>query len=35
MRKLRGTRFDPDMIDVFLEVLPAIHQIARRYEEKE
>jgi HD-GYP domain-containing protein (c-di-GMP phosphodiesterase class II) len=35
IRKLSGTKFDPEIVDVFFEVLPAILQTAKRYEEKE
>jgi response regulator RpfG family c-di-GMP phosphodiesterase len=31
MRSLKGAQFDPDLIDVFFEVLPAIRQIGEKY----
>lgn len=31
MRKMAGTKFDPELVEVFFEVLPTIKQIAERY----
>jgi len=33
MRKLSGTKFDPDLIDVFFEILPSIKQTKEQYPE--
>ncbi|MCL2688465.1 MAG: HD domain-containing protein [Chitinispirillia bacterium] len=34
MRKLSGTKFDPELIDVFFEILPTIKQIQELYPEQ-
>jgi HD-GYP domain-containing protein (c-di-GMP phosphodiesterase class II) len=34
MRKLKGSKFDPELIDVFFEILPTIKQIQDLYPEK-
>ncbi len=31
MKRLAGTKFDPELIDIFLEMLPVIRQIAARF----
>jgi HD-GYP domain-containing protein (c-di-GMP phosphodiesterase class II) len=35
MRRLAGTKFDPELVDIFFEVLPNIKQIQARYPETE
>jgi HD-GYP domain-containing protein (c-di-GMP phosphodiesterase class II) len=35
MRKLSGTKFDPELVDIFFEVLPNIKQIQAQYPETE
>jgi HD-GYP domain-containing protein (c-di-GMP phosphodiesterase class II) len=35
MRALAGTKFDPELVDVFFEVLPSIKIIAARFAESE
>jgi len=32
---MRGSHFDPDLVDVFLEEIPAILAIRQRYSEPE
>jgi len=34
MRKLSGSKFDPELIEIFFEVLPNIKQIKKQYPEK-
>jgi len=34
MKKLSGSKFDPDFIEVFFEILPAIKQIKKQYPEE-
>jgi len=34
MRKLKGSKFDPELIDVFFEILPTIKQIQELYPEQ-
>ncbi len=31
MEKLRGTKFDPEFLDIFFEVLPNLQQVSQRY----
>lgn len=31
IRKLSGTKFDPDLVDVFFSILPSIRQVTERY----
>ena len=33
MRKLAGTKFDPELVDIFFEILPSIKQIQKLYPE--
>ena len=35
MRALAGTKFDPELVDIFFEVLPSIQTISARYAEAE
>ena len=35
MRKLAGTKFDPELVDIFFEVLPSIQTVSARYAEAE
>ncbi|ORC37931.1 phosphohydrolase [Marispirochaeta aestuarii] len=35
MRSMRGTKFDPELVDIFFEVLPSIQTIAEKYADKE
>ena len=35
MRNLAGTQFDPELVDIFFEVLPSIKTISARYSEQE
>lgn len=35
MRSLAGTKFDPELVDIFFEVLPSIQTISARYAELE
>jgi HD-GYP domain-containing protein (c-di-GMP phosphodiesterase class II) len=35
MRKLAGTKFDPELVDIFFEILPNIKQIQAQYPESE
>lgn len=32
MRRLSGTKFDPELIDIFFEILPSIRTISEKYE---
>ena len=34
MRKMSGTKFDPQLVDVFFEVLPSIQTIAEKYADR-
>jgi HD-GYP domain-containing protein (c-di-GMP phosphodiesterase class II) len=34
MRKLAGTKFDPELVDIFFEILPSIKQMQSLYPEK-
>jgi len=31
IKKLSGTKFDPDLVEVFFEILPSIKQIQQLY----
>jgi response regulator RpfG family c-di-GMP phosphodiesterase len=31
MEKMRGSKFDPEFLDIFFEVLPNLRQIGERY----
>lgn len=31
MEKLRGSKFDPEFLDIFFEVLPNLQQVSQRY----
>ncbi|MCK4515158.1 MAG: phosphohydrolase, partial [Spirochaetaceae bacterium] len=35
MRKMAGTKFDPDLVDIFFEVLPSIQTVSARFAESE
>ena len=35
MRRLRGTKFDPELVDIFFDVLPSIQTIAEKYADTE
>ncbi len=35
MRKMRGIKFDPELIDIFFEALPSIQTIAEKYADEE
>ena len=35
MRAMAGTDFDPELVDIFFEVLPSIQTISARYAESE
>ena len=34
MRSLAGTQFDPELVDIFFEVLPSIKTISARFSEQ-
>jgi len=34
IRKLRGTKFDPELVDIFFEIQPEIRQISEKYAEQ-
>lgn len=35
IRKLSGTKFDPELVDIFFDALPVIKQIGEKYKEEE
>jgi hypothetical protein len=35
IRSLGGVKFDPELVEIFFEVLPSIRQITERYEREE
>jgi response regulator RpfG family c-di-GMP phosphodiesterase len=35
IRHLSGTKFDPELVDIFFQILPAIKQIRSLYPEQE
>jgi HD-GYP domain-containing protein (c-di-GMP phosphodiesterase class II) len=35
MRRMSGTKFDPELVEIFFEVLPSIQTIAEKYADKE
>lgn len=35
MRRMRGTKFDPELIDIFFEILPSIRTITEKYERRD
>lgn len=34
MRKMSGTKFDPELVDIFFDILPSIRQISEKYSEE-